>query len=246
MSLRHLSLCATLIVGFAGSATAQTVRLEFAGGRVNLVAENAPLRAVLAEWARLGGTRIVNADRVPGPPVTLELTGVSEQQALDILLRGVAGYIVSARQVPGSGASAFDRVMILPTSAAPRPTTTATFAQPQPQFPQPQPQFAQPPQFRDDNVDDDDPSEVPVQVGTGRPRVVTAGPANGPGGPGVVRPVPQPFVPPLDPSAPQPPAQTPQMQQPSGPFAPSPGSSRPGEISPVPQPQNRPPNNQER
>jgi len=164
------------------------------------------------------------------------LTGVPERQALDILLRNVAGYIISARELPGGGASAFDRVMILPTSVAPRPTTTATFAQPQPQFPQP-------PQFEDDDADD--PTEVPVQVGSGRPRVVTAGQVNGPGTPAVARP-PQPFVLPLDQPPAQPAAQTPQTQLPSNPFAPSPGSGRPGEISPVPPQQNRPPNNQER
>ena len=239
MSFRCLSLCAMLVFAVAGSATAQTVRLEFVGGRVNLSAQNAPVRVVLAEWARLGGTRIVNADRVPGPPLTLELTGVPERQALDILLRSVAGYIVGARQVPGTGASAFDRVMILPTSATPRPTTTATFAQPQPQFPQP-------PQRADDDAAQDDPTEVPVQVGVGRPRVVTTGQPNGVGGPGVVRPLPQPFVV-ADQPAPQPPVQqTPQTQMPSNPFAPTPGSARPGEISPVPQPQNRPADNQER
>jgi hypothetical protein len=239
MSFRYLSLCATLLVALAGPAAAQTVKLEFVDGRVNLIAQNAPVRLVLAEWARLGGTRIVNADRVPGPPLTLELTGVPERQALDVVLRSVAGYIISARQLPGAGASAFDRVMILPTSVAPRPTSTATFAQPQPQ-----PQFPQQPQVEDDDADD--PTEVPVQVGVGRPRVVTPGQVNGPGMPGPARPVPQPFVPPLEQPMAQPAAQTPQPQQPSNPFAPSPGSSRPGEISPVPPQQNRPPNNQER
>ena len=78
------------------------------------------MRAILQEWARLGGATIVNGDRVTGPPVTLELTGVPERQALDIVLRSVAGYIVAPRPVGSQGVSAFDRIMILPTSVAPR------------------------------------------------------------------------------------------------------------------------------
>ena len=60
---------------------------------------------ILAEWSRRGRTTIVNGERVPGPPVTLELQNVSEQQALDIVLRGVSGYLVAARETAISGAS---------------------------------------------------------------------------------------------------------------------------------------------
>ena len=42
--------------------------------------------------------RIVNGERVAGPAVTLELQDVSERQALDVLLRGVSGYIVAPRE----------------------------------------------------------------------------------------------------------------------------------------------------
>jgi len=51
---------------------------------------------------RLGAATIVNGDRVAGLPVTLELTAVPERQA-------------------GSrSTSAFDRIVILPTSVAPK------------------------------------------------------------------------------------------------------------------------------
>jgi hypothetical protein len=53
-------------------------------------------------------------------PLTLELEGVTEREALDIILRGVSGYMLAAREPGGAGASMFDRIMILPTSAAPR------------------------------------------------------------------------------------------------------------------------------
>ena len=37
-------------------------------GKVNLIAQNASLRAILNEWARVGGTRLVNPERLTGGP----------------------------------------------------------------------------------------------------------------------------------------------------------------------------------
>jgi len=42
-----------------------------------------------------GQTRIVNVDRLSGPPVSIELTNVPEAQALDTLLRAVSGYLAA-------------------------------------------------------------------------------------------------------------------------------------------------------
>lgn len=112
------------LLSWAMPASAQ-VKLEFRNGRVNLTAQNAQIRTILAEWARLGGTRIVNAEKIGGPPVTLELTGVSERQAMEVLLRGTAGYIIGPRQAGAATASSFGSVMILATSTAPRPAATA-------------------------------------------------------------------------------------------------------------------------
>lgn len=116
MNLRRV-LLGVLLLSWPLSASAQAVKLEFRAGRVHLSTQNAPIRAILAEWSRLGGTKIVNGDRVPGAPVTIELAGVSERQAIDILLRGAAGYIVGARQAGSTAASGFDSILILPTSA---------------------------------------------------------------------------------------------------------------------------------
>src|SRR5689334_24003200 len=120
----------------------QTIKLEFNNGRVSLNAQNAPLRAILAEWARLGGATIVGGDRVAGGPVTLELIAVPERQALDTLLRTVAAYMLAPRRAGTVGSSTFDRILILPTSAAPRnpaPTPAANgFAgAPRPAIPRP-------------------------------------------------------------------------------------------------------------
>jgi hypothetical protein len=100
-------------------ADAQNLKLQIQDGRVTLEAQNVPARQILAEWARVGGAKIVNAEKVVGAPLTLQIEGMPERQALDIILRGVSGYMLAARQ-EGSGVSAFDRIMILPTSSAPR------------------------------------------------------------------------------------------------------------------------------
>jgi hypothetical protein len=101
-------------------AGAQQMKLELKDGRVTLDAHNVPVRQILAEWARLGGAKIVNGEKVAGAPVTLQLTGVPERQALDIVLRSVSGYMLASREIGTPGLSAFDRILILPTSVAPR------------------------------------------------------------------------------------------------------------------------------
>lgn len=94
------------------------VTVTLADGRATVVARNATLRQVLAEWARVGGTRIVNLERVPGPPDTFELRNMPEAKALAALLRSVAGYIAAPRRADSRGASIYDRILILPTSVA--------------------------------------------------------------------------------------------------------------------------------
>lgn len=120
----------------AQPAWAQQLELQIGEGRVTLRATNVPVRQILAEWARLGGTRIVNVERVTGGPVTLTLVDVPESQALDIVLRSVAGYLAAPRVDLAAGASRFDRVVILATSTAPPVAPAATAA------PGPRPVFA--------------------------------------------------------------------------------------------------------
>jgi hypothetical protein len=139
---------------------AADVKLTMANGRVTLVAKDATLRQILTEWARVGQTKIVNLERIPGGPVSMELNDIPEAQALDVLLRSVAGYLAAPRPVDAANLSHFDRIVVMPTSAAPRPTTGPAPAPPP--FVQPQPQFAQPMP-----ADDEDPA-----VGTGLPLVV--------------------------------------------------------------------------
>ena len=85
------------VVLLGGSSARAQVRVSMHDGRVSVVAHDATVRQILAEWARVGQTRFVNADRVPGGPVSIELTDVPEEQALDILLRSVSGYVAAPR-----------------------------------------------------------------------------------------------------------------------------------------------------
>jgi hypothetical protein len=103
----------------------QPLRLSIQDGHVTLHAQNVTVRSILAEWSRIGGTTIVNGERIPGGPVTLELNGVPEREAIDILLRSAAGYVLGARASAAGGASAFDRILVLPISVAPRATAAA-------------------------------------------------------------------------------------------------------------------------
>lgn len=209
--------CAAMLLGVAATSSAQAVSLQFNDGRVTLSAQNAPIRTILVEWARLGGTRIVNGDRLGGPPVTLELTDLPERAALDILLRSAAGYVVTARQEPG-GPSMLGGVIILATTSAPQPQAPVTFGAATIQQQRP---------FPEDAADErTGVISAPVLAGVPTPPAVP--------GPAVVRigggaPFGQPDAAPQ-----QTPARPPTTLQTL------PGTSRPGEITPPPPAQPQP------
>jgi hypothetical protein len=216
----------------------QGVRLEFKDGRVSLNAQNAPIRAILAEWARLGGATIVNGERVAGAPVTLELVAVPERQALDIILRTVAAYMLAPRRSGSVGASEFDRILIMPTSNAPRnPTPPAPAQAGQFQRPlMPRPPIVQPPDIEEDEDDVPVGGETMPQIP--QPRIPQ---------PRVVQRPPQPIAPmpiegPEPEDQPQPTVIGGTAPTAGNPFGVPAGSSmRPGVIAPV-QPQQPNPN----
>src|SRR5260221_3397289 len=84
------------------------LKLSMQNGRVTIVADAVPLPRILQEWARVGQTKIVNADRLAGPPLTLQLIDAPEKDALDILLRSASGYIAAPRPVPVANAPFYD------------------------------------------------------------------------------------------------------------------------------------------
>ena len=224
MKARILLACAIVTLG-ALPAAGQSVKLSFHGGRVDLSAEDASIRAILTEWARVGGTRVVNAERIVGPPVTVEFKDAYEQQALESLLRGVSGYIVGPRLSPGvPTSSGFDRIVILATSNAPR-GAAVTPAVSRPPGPQPLRRLPGPIDENQD-ADDNEPNAVgPVNVG---PRPET--PAD------LRRRLGQLLEADADDNA-NPPAPT---SAPANPFGITTGASRPGVITPVPSPRTEP------
>ena len=76
-------LAAGLLVLTAAAASAQQVQLTISNGRVSLFARDATLRQILTEWSRVGQTKIVNLERIPGGPLTLQLVDQPEDQALE-------------------------------------------------------------------------------------------------------------------------------------------------------------------
>jgi hypothetical protein len=187
-TLSILFVCCGIAVG-ARSASAE-VSVTMNGGRVTVMAKNATVGQILAEWAKVGQTKIVNAERVPGGPVTLELKDVPEAEALEVLLRSAGGYVLAPRRMETANASRYDRILILPQSApspAPRPQV-ATVSQPQPR-----PPFA-PPQARpvvpgqvagqapaaDDNDDQDDRPAAAPAAPVARPPVFNTFPQAAP------------------------------------------------------------------
>src|SRR5262252_8217523 len=95
------------------------VQVSIHDGRVTIVAKDATVRQILAEWARVGRTRIVNAERIPGGPLTIEMKDVPELDALDVLLRTLSGYMASPRAAQTADASQFEAIVVMPTTAAP-------------------------------------------------------------------------------------------------------------------------------
>lgn len=205
MSLtRVVALVAAVLVSSA-PAMAQDARkldISFDNGKVTLVAQNVTLREILAEWARKGGSRIVNAEKLTGAPVVMtEFRDQPEGQVLNTLLRDVPGIGVSMRDIPATGGSAIGAVFILATrapssgssvgSSAALPANRLTFENP----PQPQAQ----PRMIQGSPDDEIPPVRPIAGD--KPPVTANAPAGqptpnpslrtGPGGvvvPGVITP----------------------------------------------------------
>jgi hypothetical protein len=114
-----------VVLATALPADAQ-LTLAIQDGRVTLDARNVPARQILAEWAKVGGTRVVGAEKLTGNPLTLKFVDMPERQALDIVLRSAAGYMAAPRQASSQpGASTYDRIMILATSTPPAATASA-------------------------------------------------------------------------------------------------------------------------
>jgi hypothetical protein len=239
--MRRILLTTALAMLVAIPAAAQKLTLEFKDGLVTVDAAAVPVRTILNEWAKLGGTKVVGAERVTGAPLTVKLVDVPEAQALEVVLRSVAGYMAAPRRT-GTGASMYDRILVLATSAAPAPaavnrpspttnpmTGTQRFVPPR----RPQPAEDEAEAEDEEKEDDPNPPNPPVftfpQPGQSQPGMFN-GPFNSNGQQVIT-------VNPATGTAPANPQPSPTPGYPTtSPF----GSSTPGVIIAPPQPQQQP------
>jgi len=221
---------------FAPAAHAD-VQLSLSGGRVTLVAKDATLRQILTEWARVGKLKIVNLERIPGGPLTLELRDVPESEALDILLRTLSGYIVAPRTTPVADASVYDSISVMPTLATPPARTVAAAPPPAP--------FTPPSAFLPNAEEDQNGPQLvrPPVFAPGQPIPQPGAPVNVRPVLPVVRPGVVPAQPNINPNDVQQPPTAAPFQFPSPPTAFPPGGqaapgaigvSTPGMIAPAP------------
>ena len=105
----------------ATPAGGEEIRISIDGGRVTLVATEARLADVLAEWSRVGATRFEGVEALAGEPVTLHLADVTEEAAISLLLDSATGYVAAPRRGGSSGPSRYDRVTILVARDGPAP-----------------------------------------------------------------------------------------------------------------------------
>jgi hypothetical protein len=103
-------------------ADAQFLYLTLDPGRVMLYAQDVSLQQVLERWSLAGGATVVNADKAADIPMNLQITGVSEREALAILLRRVGGYLLIDDPVSPERVARITIISTLP--AAPVPTFT--------------------------------------------------------------------------------------------------------------------------
>ena len=109
----------TLLLTGAPIIAADDLELSFSDGRVTVIATDVPVRTILQEWARVGETEFVDADKLTGRPVRLQLVDVPEATALRVLLRQAAGYVAAPRAERTPDASRFDRVLVMTASRRP-------------------------------------------------------------------------------------------------------------------------------
>ena len=118
VSLATLCLLAVL----SHTATAQSLSLRLDGGAVTLHATNVTVDEILARWAKTTGLTVVSQNGHGSDiPITLDLSGVPERDALRLILRDLSGYIMGEKVDPLTGAVRIDRLVILPDSAARAP-----------------------------------------------------------------------------------------------------------------------------
>jgi len=180
MTLKRILVVAAALLGSALPMRAQAPRkldISFNAGKVTIVAENVTLAEILAEWSRKGGSRIVNAERLPGAPVMLtEFKDQPEADVLRTLLREAPGY-GAAMRAAGAGASTVQTVYILAVRANPVAPSSSSAPTTSPIQQSPSPVAA--PRAIQGSPDDEIPPVRPLspEVNPGTPATPGRGPA---------------------------------------------------------------------
>ena len=127
-----LAFAIALYPAIAGAQTPH-VSLVLDERGVTLDARDATLREVLSEWERVGGMKVLNAEVLGERRVTLQLNAVAEREALDIVLRDLAGYVLGLRAASANALSEFGTLVLAvaggqaprgPSPILPPPITT--------------------------------------------------------------------------------------------------------------------------
>jgi hypothetical protein len=160
-------------------STERKLVLKFDGnGFATLIAQNVTASEVFAEWARVGKTRISNADKLPHEFISVQFDSIEESQLVDALVRQSkaqgAGWITAARQVDAPAAPSRLEVISISPRSSPSSTFIATSPTSGPLYPQ-------------GTIDDNEMPPVMPPTGPGpaqqQPSPVTRPPV--PSGPGV-------------------------------------------------------------
>jgi hypothetical protein len=119
------TLVCTLVIAMSCGALARgqqaNVRIAFDDGRVTLAATDALVTDVLAEWARVGGTVITGADRIPPARITVNLVAIDEWSAIVQVIGSANGILATGRTDGPAGGSRLATVLF----ALPLPATAA-------------------------------------------------------------------------------------------------------------------------
>lgn len=93
VNVSRLIVAALLTLSVASQARAQALQLDVHDGLVWLNADHVSLGEIVRQWARTRDLRVVRPELLEGVVITLRLSGVPESEAVQILLRGVTGYV---------------------------------------------------------------------------------------------------------------------------------------------------------
>ncbi len=124
------------------AATERKLVLTFDGnGYASLTAQNVTVAEVFAEWARVGGSRITNAEKLPGNRISVQFVNTPEAKLVEALVLRLskaqgAGFIVAPRSADAPATpSRLQSINIMPSSS-PTNSYVATAMPNSPTYPQ--------------------------------------------------------------------------------------------------------------